>query len=476
MYAEFIGKLSGFLYTYLLPILLIGGGLYFSFKTKFVQLRLLNESVRVVKEPAENEKAISSFQALMVSTASRVGTGNIIGVSTAIAIGGPGSIFWMWIVAILGAASAFIESTLAQIYKKRDKDGTFYGGPAYYIENGLKSRTLGMIFAIILILTYMVGFNMLAAYNVSSSFGTYDFWNPEITPIIIGAILAILTALSIFGGGKKLSEITSFLVPIMSIAYIIIALIVIIKNITLVPAMFASIFKDAFDFKSIFGGFTGSCMMMGLKRGLYSNEAGIGSAPNAAASADTSHPAKQGLVQMMSVYLDTIIICTATAFMLLASGVTPTPEMAGAPYNVAALRNNFGNFGQYFFSFALFLFGFTTLIGNYFYAEANLNYIVGKKPNKSTLTIFRVVAVLIVLFGPKLEFGVAWDTADVLMALMAIINIPAIFMLKDPAIACLNDYTKQRNSGKNPVFKASSIKLKGKVDFWNETSTNQINK
>ena len=469
MYAEFIGKLSGYLYTYLLPLLLIGGGLYFSFKTNFVQLRLLKESIKVVGEPAENEKSISSFQALMVSTASRVGTGNIVGVSTAIAIGGPGSVFWMWVVAILGAASAFIESTLAQIYKKRDDDGTSYGGPAYYIENGLKNKTIGMIFAIILILTYMVGFNMLAAYNVSSSFSTYDFWNPTVTPIILGVILAALTALSIFGGGKKLSEITAYLVPIMSVAYIIIALFVIIKNITLVPSMFASIFKNAFDFKAIFGGFTGSCMMMGLKRGLYSNEAGIGSAPNAAAAADTSHPAKQGLVQMMSVYLDTIIICSATAFMLLASGITPTPEMAGAPYNVAALRNNLGNFGQYFFSFALFLFGFTTLIGNYFYAEANLNYVVGKKASKTTLTVFRIVAVLIVLFGPRLDFGVAWDTADVLMALMAIINIPAIFMLKEPAIACMNDYMEQRKSGKNPVFKASSINLKDKVDFWGDS-------
>lgn len=470
MYAKLIGSISGFLYTYLLPLLLIGGGLYFSFKTKFVQLKLLKESIKVVSEPAEDEKSISSFQALMVSTASRVGTGNIVGVSTAIALGGAGAVFWMWVVAVLGAASAFIESTLAQIYKKRDENGGSYGGPAYYIENGLKNKTVGMIFAIILILTYMVGFNMLAAYNVSSSFSTYSFWNPEVTPIIIGAVLALLTAVSIFGGGKKLSEITSFLVPIMSVAYIIVAIIVIIKNISLIPGIFADIFTQAFDFKSIFGGFTGSAVMLGLKRGLYSNEAGIGSAPNAAAAADTSHPVKQGLVQMMSVYLDTIIICTATAFMLLASGITPTPEIAGAPYNVAALQANFGNFGQYFFSFALFLFGFTTLIGNYFYSEANLNYVTGDKTNKTTLMIFRVVAVLIVLFGPLLEFGVAWDTADVLMALMAIINIPAIFMLKDPAIKCMKDYIEQRKSGKNPVFNSSSINLKDKVDFWGDTA------
>ncbi|MEW9096312.1 MAG: alanine/glycine:cation symporter family protein [Clostridiaceae bacterium] len=467
MYAKFIGSLSGFLYTYLLPILLIGGGLYFSFKTKFVQLRLLKESIKVVNEPAENEKAMSSFQALMVSTASRVGTGNIIGVSTAICIGGAGSVFWMWIVAFLGASSAFVESTLAQIYKKRDKDGGSYGGPAHYIENGLKNKTLGMIFAIILILTYMVGFNMLAAYNINSAFATYSFYNSKSTPMIVGVVLAALTAFSIFGGGKKLSEIASLLVPIMSVMYIIAAFIIIFKNIGIIPAMFADIFSQAFDFKAIFGGFAGSAVMMGLKRGLYSNEAGIGSAPNAAAAADVSHPVKQGLVQMMSVYLDTWVICTATAIMLLASGVSPDPKLAGAAYNVAALTNNFGAFGQHFFTVALFLFGFTTLIGNYFYSEANLKYIFGEKTSKITLNVFRTIAVVVILFGTGMEFGVAWDTADVFMAAMALINIPAIFILKDPVVACMNDYAEQRKNGKNPVFKASSINLKDKTDFWN---------
>lgn len=470
MYAKFIGSLSGFLYTYLLPILLIGGGLYFSFKTKFVQLKLLKESIKVVSEPAENEKAMSSFQALMVSTASRVGTGNIVGVSTAVCLGGAGSVFWMWVVAFLGAASAFVESTLAQIYKKRDKDGGSYGGPANYIEDGLKNKALGVTFAIILILTYMIGFNMLAAYNINSAFATYSFYNPAVTPIIVGVVLAVLTGISIFGGGKKLSEIASLLVPVMSVTYIIVAFIVIFKNIGTIPAMFADIFSQAFDFKAIFGGFAGSAVMLGLKRGLYSNEAGIGSAPNAAAAADTSHPVKQGLVQMMAVYLDTWIICTATAVMLLASGVAPDPELAGAAYNVAALTNNFGTLGQHFFTFALFLFGFTTLIGNYFYSEANLKYLVGENASKTTLTVFRSIAVAVILFGTGMEFGVAWDTADVLMAAMALINIPAIFMLKEPVIQCMNDYIEQRKNGKNPVFKASSINLKDKVDFWQDTA------
>ena len=471
MYADFIGTISGFLYSYILPIILIGGGIFFSFKTKFVQITMLGESVRVVREPSENKKTMSSFQALMVSTASRVGTGNIVGVSTAIAIGGAGSVFWMWVVAFVGASSAFVESTLAQIYKKKKSDGGSYGGPAYYIEAGLKNKTLGMIFAVILILTYMFGFNMLASFNVNSAFATYSFYNPDITPLIVGGFLAVLTGLTIFGGGKRIGEIASVLVPIMSVIYIIVVFIVIFKNLAIIPSVFKDIFTQAFDFKAIFGGFAGSAVMMGLKRGLYSNEAGIGSAPNAAASADVSHPVKQGLVQMMAVYLDTWIICTATAIMLLASGIVPSPELAGAPYNVAALTNNFGILGQHFFTAALFLFGFTTLIGNYFYSEANLQYIIGKEIDKTSLTIFRIMAILVILFGAGIEFGVAWDTADVLMAAMALINMPAIFLLREPVIGAMNDYKEQKNNGKNPIFKSSSIGLKEDTDFWKDRQT-----
>ena len=474
MYANLIGSLSGFLYTYILPLLLIGGGLYFSFKTNFVQVRLLKESIKVVSEPAEDKEAMSPFQALMISTASRVGTGNIVGVSTAICIGGAGSVFWMWVVAFVGCASAFIESTLAQIYKKRDIEGGSYGGPAHYIEDGLKNKTLGIIFAIVLIATYMFGFNMLAGYNINSAFATYDFYNPEVTPMIVGGVLAILTAYSIFGGGKRLSQVTSLLVPVMSVIYILAALFVMFKNISILPNVIGDIFRGAFDFKAIFGGFTGSAVMMGLKRGLYSNEAGIGSAPNAAAAADTSHPVKQGLVQMMSVYLDTWIICTATAIMLLSSGVAPTAELAGAPYNVAALTNAFGSLGQHFFVFALFLFGFTTLIGNYYYSESNFKYILGDKVNKGNLMVLRVIAVVVIFFGTGLEFGVAWDTADVLMAAMALINIPTIYILKDKVIESLDDYVKQRDNGQNPAFKASTVGLGGQLDFWKDTKEESI--
>lgn len=467
MYAKIIGDISNFLYTFILPALLIGAGIYFSFKTKWVQFKYLGESIKVVGEPAKGKDSMSSFQALMVSTASRVGTGNIVGVSTAICLGGAGAVFWMWVVALIGAASAFVESTLAQIYKKRDSVGGSYGGPAYYIEQGLKNKGVGLLFAVILIATYMGGFNMLASFNVSSSFATYGFYDPKATPMIIGVILAVLMALSIFGGGKKLSEITSVLVPIMSVLYISIAIIVIVKNIGLMPQVFGSIFKGAFDFKAIFGGFTGSAVMFGLKRGLYSNEAGIGSAPNAAAAADVSHPVKQGLVQMLSVYLDTIVICTATALMLLSSGVAPTPALKGSPYNVAALQANFGNWGHYFFSISLFLFGFTTLIGNFYYSEANLAYIFGKTPSKTALYIFRGLAVLIVFYGSQVEFDVAWDTSDVLMAMMALINLPAIYLLKKPAIDSLKDYIRQRKAGKDPEFLASTINMTDKTDFWN---------
>lgn len=466
LYADTLSFLSGWLYTWILPVLLIGGGLFYTIKTGLVQFKFAKEAVRVVTEPPEDKDAISSFQALMVSTASRVGTGNIIGVSSAICIGGPGAVFWMWMVALLGGASAFIESTLAQIYKKRDNLGGSYGGPAYYIGEGLKKPLLGIVFAITLILTYMVGFNMLAGFNINSAFTTYDFYDPTITPKIIGGILALGAAYSIFGGDKHISKVTGVLVPIMSLLYITVALIVMVKNVGILPQVFAEIIQGAFDFESIFGGFAGSAIMMGLKRGLYSNEAGIGSAPNAAAAADVSHPVKQGLVQMMSVFIDTIIICSATAFMLLASGVAPDPALEGAPYNVAALQASFGVYGQYFLTVSLFLFGFTTLIGNYFYAEANLKYILRNKHTKTHLNLFRALAVVIIFFGTWLQAGVAWDTADVLMGLMAILNISAIFFLRHYAIDALKDYGAQRKAGKNPVFKAANIQLPDKVDFW----------
>ena len=467
MFAQIINGLSDLLYTYVLIILLLGTGIYFTIKTRFVQFRFLKEAIRVVMEPKESEDGLSSFQALMVSTASRVGTGNIAGISTAICIGGPGAVFWMWLTAILGSASAFIESTLAQIYKRRAQDGSCYGGPAYYIQAALKKRWLGAVFAVFLIMTYMVGFNMVASFNITDSFRAYSFFQEGTTPMIIGALLAVIFCVCVFGGSTQISKITGILVPLMGIFYLAVALFIVVTHFELIPKMFADIFTNAFDLQAIFGGFTGSCIMQGIKRGLFSNEAGVGSAPNAAASASVSHPAKQGLVQMLSVFIDTIVICSATSFMLLCSGVAPSEALKGMPWVQAAAAESLGSFGTIFITVALFMFAFTTLIGNYFYAEMGLGYLCDKKPGKKILSAFRIFATVVVFGGSLMEFSVAWSTADVIMGFLALINLPVIILLGGPAVRCLKDYRKQKKEGKNPVFKASDIHLADKTAFWN---------
>ncbi len=465
-----IEQISNFMYSYLLIILLLAVGLYFTFRTKFVQFRLLGEALRLVTEKKEGQNSVSAFEALMVSTASRVGTGNIVGVANAIAVGGYGAVFWMWIIALIGGASAFIESTLAQVYKKRDNNGGSYGGPAYYIEAALKKRWLGVLFSIALIATYAIGFNMLCSYNLVTSLSQYSFYgDPEtsIVPLICGGILAVLVAFCVLGGGKRIIKVTSFLVPFMGVAYIIMAIITMVLNAGTLPMIFKEIFTSAFDFKAIFGGFAGSALMQGIKRGLYSNEAGVGSAPNAAAAADVSHPVKQGLVQMLSVFIDTLLICTATSMMCLSSGITPSAELTGAPFVQAALSANFGAFGSYFITIALLLFAFTTLLGNLFYCEGCLNYIAKRPLGKKPMTVFRLLACLIVFIGALLDFGLVWNLSDVLMGIMALINLPVIVILSRPVLAALNDYISQRRAGKDPVFKASFIGLTDKTDFWN---------
>ncbi|MBO4930447.1 MAG: alanine:cation symporter family protein [Clostridia bacterium] len=461
---------SNFMYSYLLIILLLAVGLYFTFRTRFVQLRMLRESIRLVTEKSSDKNSVSAFQALMVSTASRVGTGNIVGVANAIAIGGYGAVFWMWIIALIGGASAFIESTLAQIYKKRDEKGGSYGGPAYYIEAALKSRWLGVVFAVALIATYAIGFNMLCSYNLVTSLSQYSFYgDPEtsLVPLICGAVLAVLTAVCVLGGGKRIVKVTSLLVPIMGVTYILMALVVMVLNIGTLPAVFKAIFVSAFDFKAIFGGFAGSALMHGIKRGLYSNEAGVGSAPNAAAAADVSHPVKQGLVQMLSVFIDTLLVCTATAMMCLSSGIVPSESLSGAPFVQTALATNFGQFGYYFITFALLLFAFTTLLGNLFYCEGCLNYIAKRTLSKKVMMVFNLCACGVIFLGALLDFGLVWNLADVLMGIMALINLPVIVLLGKPALAALKDYVAQRKAGQNPVFKAASIGLRQKTDFWN---------
>lgn len=464
---KIVGAINGVLYYPVLIIVLLAAGLYFTFRTKFVQFRMFKESIHVVAEKPDSKDKVSSFQALMVSTASRVGTGNIVGVSTAICLGGFGSVFWMWVIAIIGGASAFIESTLAQVYKRRDENGDSYGGPAYYIESALHNRGVAVVFAVFLILTYAGGFNMLASYNLQSTFSVYSFYNPAVTPMIIGAILAALVGWCILGGGKRIIKTTSALVPIMGILYVAVSLIVIIAHFNLIPSVFARIFADAFDFKAIFGGISGSCMMYGIKRGLYSNEAGVGSAPNAAAAADVSHPVKQGLVQMLSVFIDTLLICTATALMCLCSGIEPTAEVAGAAYVQSSVSTVLGGFGPIFVTIAMVLFAFTTLLGNLYYVDNCLTFINKKVPSKKFMLGFRIAAIIVIFLGAGLSMTAAWDMADLMMALMCLINLPACVILSKVAIDAYNDYDKQKKAGQNPVFHSADIGLNpDDLDYW----------
>ena len=464
-----ITTLSDFLYQpFIVPFLLVAAGLFLSIRMGFPQIRLFVETLRVLNEKPVQGSGISSFGALMVSTASRVGTGNIVGVSSAICMGGPGAVFWMWLIAVIGSASAFVESTLAQIYKREDLvTGHSYGGPSYYIQTALGQRWLGIIFSVFILLTYLVGYNLLASYNVQTSFSGYGFYSETKTPIIVGAMLAILFALCVFGGARKLTKITSYLVPIMSITYIVVAIGVIVFNFTNVPAMFATILKDAFSFEAGAGGFAGSCIMYGIKRGLYSNEAGMGSAPNASASASVSHPVKQGLVQSLSVFIDTIVICSATALMCLSTSVAPSSEISGIPYVQASLHSVFGELGPMFITVAILLFGFTTLIGNYYYTEGCLRFIINRRPGKIIMTVFRIIASIIVFAGALASAGFAWDSADLCQALMVVVNIPCILILSPIAIKALKNYTEQRKQGKEPVYFAKECGVNQDTDFWN---------
>jgi len=450
------------------PSILLFGGIFLSITLKFPQVRLFKECFKVLMDKPKQKNGISSFGALMISTASRVGTGNIIGVAGAICLGGPGAVFWMWITAILGGASAFTESTLAQIFKKRNPDGSSYGGPAFYMQDKLKSRALGVIFSVLIIITYAFGFNMLASFNVQASFAAFSLYDEKTTPYIIGTILALLFAACIVGGAKRLSKITGLMVPIMGVLYIAVSLLVLAINYKNIPSMFRLIFKDAFNFKAIFGGFAGSSLMFGIKRGLYSNEAGMGSAPNAAATADVTHPAKQGLVQMLSVFLDTLLVCTCTAFMCLSSGVSFADFVnKEASYVQTALSSSLGPFGPIFIAIALTLFAFTTLIGNYAYCEGCIKFIYKKQIGKNGMLIFRIIATVLVFVGAVSSASIVWGFAELAQALMVLFNMPTVLYLSKYSARCLNNYCGQRKEGKAIVFKAKDIGIKEELDFWN---------
>ena len=457
---------NDFLWSYVLIISLITIGVYFTWKTNFIQFRKLKDMFKLLGEDSSEKGSVSSFQAFCIGTASRVGTGNLAGVASAIAVGGPGAVFWMWLIALLGSASAFIESTLAQIYKVKDGD-SFRGGPAYYMEKGLKKKWMGILFSILIIICFGFAFNSVQSNTIAAAFQS----SFGINKAIVGIVITLLTAIIIFGGVHRVAKISSIIVPIMASAYILIAMFVIAKNITAIPSLFVLIFKNAFGIEQIVGGGIGAALMQGIKRGLFSNEAGMGSAPNAAATASVSHPAKQGLIQTLGVFTDTLIICTSTAFIILLSGEYVNGTLTGIELTQASLISQVGPWGGTFIALCIFLFAFSSIVGNYYYGETNIQFISSKKVY---LYIYRVIVIGMVFFGSIASMQFVWDIADVFMGLMAVINLIAIVLLSKIAIKVYKDYASQKKAGNNPVFYASSIpELGDEVEQWrNDTKSN----
>ena len=460
-----IMQVSDFLWTYILIAALIGCGIYFSWRLRFAQFRMLREMFRLLGDSAakgtSHHKHVSSFQAFAVSVATRVGTGNLAGVATAIAIGGPGAVFWMWVIAIIGAASAFVESTLAQLFKRRDGH-SFIGGPAYYILHGLHCRWMAALFAVLISITFGLSYNSIQSNTICSAMNQAFGWNEW----IVGAVLAVTALFIVFGGIHRIARISSVLVPIMAIGYFILALFIVLINISQLPHIIALIVKSAFGFGQFAGGAIGMTMMTGIKRGLFSNEAGEGSAPNVAATAHVSHPVKQGLVQTLSVFTDTLLVCSCAAFIILISGLYETSELNGIILTHSALQSEVGNVGPIFVAIAIFLFAFSSIIGNYYYGEANIRFLTQKK---WVLNVFRVLAGgVVVMFGAIASLDLVWNLGDVCMALITACNLIAITMLGKYAFTLLNDYREQKRRGvAEPTFHRDQLPtLSRDIDCW----------
>ncbi|PEZ06643.1 sodium:alanine symporter family protein [Bacillus sp. AFS018417] len=462
---KFIGVTNNILWTYVIIAMLIGLGLYFSFKLKFVQIRHLGEMMRLMTDgltgKTRKKGSVSSFQAFCMSSAARIGIGNLAGVALAISLGGPGAVFWMWLIALIGASSSFVESTLAQIYKIKDGSG-FRGGPAYYMEKGLNKRWMGIVFSILITISYGLIFNSVQANTVTLAFKNAF----GLDRYIVGIALSLLVAVIIFGGVKSIARMSELIVPPMAIVYIGIALFVVIKNITLLPDVFTEIFTSAFGLQEAVGGGVGAAIMMGIKRGLFANEAGMGSAPNAAATANVSHPAKQGYIQTIGVLVDTFLVCTSTAFIVLCSGAYKTPGLTGIELTQVALSSQVGSWASGFLAIIIFLFAFSSLLGNYYYGETNIEFI---KTSKTWLTAYRIAVVGMVMFGSVAAVQIVWDMADLFMGFMVITNLIAIALLGKFAFAALKDYVKQKKQGKDPVFHASSIPGLKNAECWEDS-------
>lgn len=463
-----VGQINTVLWSYVLIALLILSGLFYTIRTGFAQGRLLGDMVALItgklSSLRDGEKKVAGqvtgFQAFCIAVASHVGTGNLAGVAIAVAVGGPGALFWMWVIALLGGATSLIENTLAQTYKVKEGNG-FRGGPSYYMEKALGQKTLGYIFSVIVIVTFAFVFNTVQANTIAQAFET----SFNMSSAVAGVILAALTALIIFGGLNRIANVVSFMVPIMAIGYVIVALYVLIVNAVHIPALFMSIIEAAFGIKQAVGGAIGVAMLQGIKRGLYSNEAGMGSAPNAAATSNVSHPVKQGLLQAFGVFVDTILICSATGFIVLLYPEYNTIGEKGIKLTQLALSHSVGAWGAGFITLCIFLFAFSSLVGNYYYGEANLEFLT---KSKTSMLVFRVLTVACVYLGSVASLGLVWDIADVSMGIMALMNIVVIAILSPKAVAIINDYIKQRKEGKNPVFRAKDIPGLKNTECWDD--------
>ena len=468
---ELITAVNDVIWSYVLIVALVGCGLWFTWRTKFVQFRMVGEMLRLLTESAvdsvgdqvkgKEKRHISSFQAFAVSVATRVGTGNLAGVATAIVIGGPGAVFWMWLIALIGSATAFVESTLAQLYKQKHKD-SFIGGPAYYIQKGLKCRWMAVLFAILITLQFGLSNNSIQANTICGAMQEAFGWSP----IWVGVALATMALFIVFGGIQRIAKVSSVIVPLMAVGYIILALVIIIMNIHLIPHVFKVIILDAFGFSQIAGGSIGAAMMNGIKRGLFSNEAGEGSAPNAAATASTTHPVKQGLIQALGVFTDTLMVCSCTAFIILISGLYQVPELNGIALTQSALQREIGSIGPMFIAVAIFLFAFSSIIGNYYYGEANIRFIT---QNNKVMTAYRIASAgVMVMFGALASFELVWNIVDLFMAFLTACNLIAIVLLGRYAFRLLDDYRQQKRQGiKEPVFHRSKLpEIEDELECW----------
>jgi AGCS family alanine or glycine:cation symporter len=472
---ELITSVNDAVWGYVLIVALIGCGLWFTIKTHFVQFRMVGEMFRLLTDSAvntveeqvkeqkrgETSKHISSFQAFAVSVATRVGTGNLAGVASAIAIGGPGAVFWMWLIALIGSATAFVESTLAQLYKQKHKD-SFIGGPAYYIQKGLKQRWMAITFAILITCQFGLSNNSIQANTIcgamQEAFGLSPLW--------VGIFLATLALFIVFGGIQRIAQVSAVLVPVMAVGYLLLAIVIIIMNIGLIPYVFKIIVEDAFGIQQIAGGGIGATIMNGVKRGLFSNEAGEGSAPNVAATATVTHPVKQGLIQALGVFTDTLLVCSCTAFIILISGLYKVPELNGIALTQTALQSEVGAMGPIFIAVAILLFAFSSIIGNYYYGEANIRFIT---PSNTVMTIYRICSAgIMVIFGALASFELVWNIVDFFMAFLTACNLIAIVILGRYAFRLLDDYRQQKRQGiKEPVFHRRQLpEIEDEIECW----------